>query len=153
MNWDAIGAVGEIIGAIAVLVTLLYLAIQIRHLREQTESNELGNLVSSLNDYVGRIADSEDLAKVLIRGRVSYEDLTSDEKLRFDSSYLFLLNNLESWHIQLHKLPGSSEIHAENIKSCIDHFCNNTGFREFWKEAKPMFPHLAELLESTLERS
>ena len=30
MNWDAIGAVGEIIGAIAVVVSLMYLAIQIR---------------------------------------------------------------------------------------------------------------------------
>ena len=30
MNWDAIGAVGEIIGAIAVVVSLMYLAVQIR---------------------------------------------------------------------------------------------------------------------------
>ena len=30
MNWDAIGAVGEILGAIAVVATLLYLARQIR---------------------------------------------------------------------------------------------------------------------------
>jgi hypothetical protein len=30
MDWDAIGAVGEIIGAMAVLATLIYLAIQIR---------------------------------------------------------------------------------------------------------------------------
>ena len=30
MNWEAIGAVGEIVGAIAVVVTLVYLAAQIR---------------------------------------------------------------------------------------------------------------------------
>ena len=30
MNWDAIGAVGEIIGAVVVIVTLLYVAKQIR---------------------------------------------------------------------------------------------------------------------------
>lgn len=30
LNWDAIGAVGEIIGAIAVVVSLVYLAVQIR---------------------------------------------------------------------------------------------------------------------------
>jgi len=29
-NWDALGAIGEIAGAIAVLVTLIYLAIQIK---------------------------------------------------------------------------------------------------------------------------
>lgn len=30
MNWEAIGAVGEVVGAIAVLVTIFYFAIQIR---------------------------------------------------------------------------------------------------------------------------
>ena len=30
MNWDAIGAIGEIVGALAVLATLIYLAIQVR---------------------------------------------------------------------------------------------------------------------------
>ena len=31
MNWDAAGAIGEIVGAFAVLATLIYLAKQIRH--------------------------------------------------------------------------------------------------------------------------
>jgi len=30
VNWDAIGAIGEIVGAAAVVVTLLYLGIQTR---------------------------------------------------------------------------------------------------------------------------
>lgn len=30
MNWDAIGAIGELVGAVAVVATLGYLAIQIR---------------------------------------------------------------------------------------------------------------------------
>ena len=30
MNWDAIGAIGEVVGALAVFITLGYLAVQIR---------------------------------------------------------------------------------------------------------------------------
>jgi hypothetical protein len=30
MNWEAIGAIGEIVGAVAVVATLIYLANQIR---------------------------------------------------------------------------------------------------------------------------
>ena len=37
MNWDAIGAIGEILGATAVLVSLIYLSIQIRHNSRQVE--------------------------------------------------------------------------------------------------------------------
>ena len=31
MNWDAVGAIGEIVGAAAVVITLFYLGTQIRH--------------------------------------------------------------------------------------------------------------------------
>ena len=31
MNWDAIGAIGELVGASAVVVTLVYLAVQVKH--------------------------------------------------------------------------------------------------------------------------
>jgi hypothetical protein len=30
MNWEAIGAIGEVLGAIGVICTLLYLTVQIR---------------------------------------------------------------------------------------------------------------------------
>lgn len=33
MNWEAIGAVGEIFGAIAVLVTLIYFSLQVRNMQ------------------------------------------------------------------------------------------------------------------------
>lgn len=42
MNWDAIGAIGEIVGAAAVVLTLGYLAMQIRHSeRATTDSNRM----------------------------------------------------------------------------------------------------------------
>jgi hypothetical protein len=36
MNWDAVGAIGEVLGSIAVFATLGYLAIQVRHARSET---------------------------------------------------------------------------------------------------------------------
>jgi hypothetical protein len=36
MNWEALGAIGEVFGAIAVFITLGYLAIQVRHARQET---------------------------------------------------------------------------------------------------------------------
>ena len=62
MNWDAIGAVGEILGAIAVFASLLYLARQIRASdatsRSQMEA-ELGQRGFQAYDpiYTGRNAE------------------------------------------------------------------------------------------------
>ncbi|MFT4562959.1 MAG: hypothetical protein ACI9BW_002710 [Gammaproteobacteria bacterium] len=39
MNWDALGAISELVGALAVVATLVYLAIQIRQNTKQIEEN------------------------------------------------------------------------------------------------------------------
>ena len=39
MNWDAIGAISELLGAIGVIASLVYLAAQIRHSQEQMIEN------------------------------------------------------------------------------------------------------------------
>jgi len=36
MEWDAVGAIGEVLGSVAVLVTLGYLAVQVKHARAET---------------------------------------------------------------------------------------------------------------------
>ena len=37
MNWDAIAAVGQVLGSLAVFITLVYLLIQARHARDATQ--------------------------------------------------------------------------------------------------------------------
>jgi hypothetical protein len=39
MNWDAVGAVAESLGALGVIATLIYLAIQVKHSQKATEAN------------------------------------------------------------------------------------------------------------------
>jgi hypothetical protein len=39
LNWEAIGAVGEVLGAVAVVVTLAYLAAQVRESRNATAAD------------------------------------------------------------------------------------------------------------------
>ena len=39
MNWDAVGAIGEVAGAFAVVITLVYLAIQVRHARSDLKQS------------------------------------------------------------------------------------------------------------------
>ena len=54
MNWDALGAIAELVGAVAVLLTLIYLAIQIRQNSEVTKFHVLqaeSSLESFLLDY------------------------------------------------------------------------------------------------------
>jgi len=49
MNWDAIGAVGEIVGATAVVVSLIYLAVQVR---QNTNASKAATVQDMTNKWV-----------------------------------------------------------------------------------------------------
>ena len=91
MNWDAIAAVGEIIGAVAVVVSLVYLAAQIRQNTAQVESQARAQQVASTSSihntftaFRSLIAGSADNADLWARGQADLSSLTPAERTRFD---------------------------------------------------------------------
>ncbi len=88
MNWEAIGAVGEVGGAIGVVATLVYLAVQVRqnsdNLQHNSESvraaTELENarLAAEWNSEVAR---EPALAEIFLAA--SSGELTREQALRF----------------------------------------------------------------------
>ena len=60
MNWEAIGATGEILGALAVVLTLIYLAVQVRHARDATmDQNRLTRSTAVREIVLASCADDE----------------------------------------------------------------------------------------------
>jgi hypothetical protein len=89
MNWDAIGAIGEIVGAIAVVATLGYLAVQTRYARQSMDANTKA-IRSAARIESGRywseegiqLAVSPDMAGILARGLENAQDLDDEERER-----------------------------------------------------------------------
>ena len=83
MNWEALGAVGEIVGAVAVIVTIGYLAVQIRQhtisLRHAS-TQEILEGIAELNQFLGSTPEVTDL---FWRGTSDPESLSEDEWHRF----------------------------------------------------------------------
>jgi hypothetical protein len=91
MNWEAIGAIGETIGAAGVVATLIYLAVQVRLNRQSTDANTRVNRAASAalsqdgNSEINKlIASSPELAKLLSGcvERGSFDGLAVDEVFR-----------------------------------------------------------------------
>ena len=76
MNWEAAGALGEIMGAIAVVATLLFLQRQIRDMRRSEFSGVLDRIVLVEIEILKMEKDASDL---IDRGDRS-EDLTESER-------------------------------------------------------------------------
>ncbi len=65
MNWEAIGAAGEILGAVAVVVTLLYLALQVRHNTLATSSSTQQIHLDAWNAMSTMIIENQEVARLL----------------------------------------------------------------------------------------
>ena len=66
MNWDMMGALGELVGAVAVVLTLSYLAHQVREASKEAQRNRWGDL----NSEISRVADSwggnDELSEIVV---------------------------------------------------------------------------------------
>ena len=84
VNWEAIGAVGEIIGAFAVVLSLLYLAIQIRSQNRESRIASVHELNESFRSATTSF-QNPNLADVFARAKDDFESLPETERLQFIS--------------------------------------------------------------------
>jgi len=93
MNIMELGALGEFIGSIAVVVTLGYLAIQIRSNTQQSRAAVTQGVVDSFNSGLEAIMLNPQLADVIAK-RAEGKDLSMSEKLQLEC---FLNRNFNSY--------------------------------------------------------
>jgi len=131
MNWDAIGAIGELLGSIAVLVTLLYLAIQTRSINKQSQAETRYAFVDAMGDVNTVIAHSKEASSVWRRGLESIESLDEDERMQF---LMFVGQYANLWSVmhQLHLdrlLPETQWLIVRNDMVSI---LKSDGGQYFW---------------------
>ena len=153
MNWDAISAVADTVGTIAVLITLIYLAIQLRISNKQQEIEAYRHNWDGLNRMCEVLCESTERASVVKRGRESLENLSEEEQIVFEFLHIRILNTIESWHHQLlaTSRPGEYRDHQlENLAGVIVYIFNYPGTREIWERAKHTFVPIQELFDDAI---
>ena len=83
MNWDAISAVGEVVGALGVIFSVLYLAVQVRSNTKATRKQNAHDHNVAARELWSLMASTSDIASIWRRGLVEPDTLNPDEKLRF----------------------------------------------------------------------
>ena len=100
MNWDAIGAIGEIVGAIAVVATLLYLSAQIRQANRATRSESIQEATTAFNEINGWVVNDEQLARIFLVGSRDIDELSEEENVRFAFFLLSTFHVFETIFLQ-----------------------------------------------------
>jgi hypothetical protein len=95
MNWDAVIAVAEILGAIAVVASLVYLAAQVKQSTRLGRADMVHATSDSWADYTRMIATDGELADIYLRS-IKGEQLMPVETLRMRfviETYMALLED------------------------------------------------------------
>ena len=120
MNWEATGAIGEIIGAAAVVISLVYLASQIRISNRASKQATEQHMLDNVRIWLGRISDSDTLSAIWMRGCRDDPELSEEEWSRLRR----LTNCLDE---SIHIVTLINSITVAKVKVFIEAYHVSTG--------------------------
>ena len=80
MNWDAVGAIAESIGAIAVVGSLAFVGIQIRQSKKALKSAALREVLRDMAEATKPLSEDPSLSRIWWEGLADFQSLTKDEQ-------------------------------------------------------------------------
>ena len=140
MNWDAIGAIAELAGAVGVILSLVYLAMNIRQNTGQMERNERAargaayqDVLSNLQTYLTPVSADAELSEIFRRGLLDCRELTEAEFFRFNWMVGGYMTNLDNVYYQY--CDGVvSEARWQIMLNHVRYFARTPGFRDWWDQ-------------------
>jgi len=83
MNWEMISAIGQMLGAIGVIISIVYLAAQIRNQSKESQRGAMNVLTTHWSDLNRTLVENPEIAVLWLRALRSFDDLDAKSKLRF----------------------------------------------------------------------
>ena len=112
LDWTAIGALGEIVGASAVVLTLAYLARQVRQANRIAKAEAYRAARAGFNAITESWANDQQWRELYARilGGARREELSTDDRLHAAIRYSTMLNSVAAIHydVELGVLPSSA---------------------------------------------
>lgn len=100
MTFDQLGNVGEVVGAVAVVISLVYLASQLRHSTQTVRAATHQSIVAAAAACNATISTHKELARIFRIGSEDPESLDEDERVQFAFLCSQLFDIFENLYLQ-----------------------------------------------------
>ncbi len=133
MNWSAVSATAELLGAFAVVVSLIYLAAQVKANTRQARLEAARDLAVRVSEISIAIGSSREVGELFHRGGGEYGSLDAVDQLRFRALLNALFRGLEQ---QFH-LRGQGALSDEEwttVERIIMDFTSLPGVQQYFAE-------------------
>jgi hypothetical protein len=88
LNWEAISAIGQVVGAVAVVISLIYVASEVRRNTRATQLAAMRSMHDAFNRWIQQLGQYPQLAEVYYRGLHDSESLQPTDFVRFSFDFL-----------------------------------------------------------------
>ncbi len=145
-----LGNLGEFVGAIGVVATLIYLAIQVRHSAELLKINNaaikenvrlaraaaLERHSDAVSRWRGKLIESEAVAR-LWQSAIDGDQLDGVERVRWENLIIDWINTYRS-NFYRAKAVGDEGLARQAVMGVAPWINQSPVIREFWLESRPM---------------
>ena len=147
MTWDAVGAIAELIAALGVIISLLYLAVQVKHTRAVLKADSRDRNFQNWIPVVSPLAHDRTLAELWETGLANHSSLDLIDQSRFRillSQMVFHCQVMYLRSVEIGDVQSEDTI-LSNMKPIIE----SASGREFWDSFTGR-PEFMSFIESSL---
>ncbi|MEM7540169.1 MAG: hypothetical protein AAF384_01150 [Pseudomonadota bacterium] len=135
---ELISLLSETVGAVAVVVSLLYLAVQIRENSRFARASIYQSTTEMMSSFVKLLGERADLNELYFAGLTQPEQLTDAQRRQFNSLFAYSLAAQENLFIQ-HKYGYTPDLSQERWQFLLKGQLATRGGALFWKSNQKQF--------------
>ncbi|MBW2417411.1 MAG: hypothetical protein JRH19_02640 [Deltaproteobacteria bacterium] len=151
MTLSDLGNVGELIGAIAVVLSLLYLSVQIRQNTRQVRAATFQGVARGWKEFLYTIT-SDDRAQLWLKGTVDFTALDAEERSRYFLLFRAYFRGYENDYYQFKQGTFDATPWEGYLNALRDDALSRPGIRRMWEQDRGNFnPEFVEFIDRELK--
>ena len=151
MNWEGISAISQMVGSIAVVFSVLYLAMQVHRSTRVAKLAAQDSAATALRDVTKPFAENAELARIWRLGLENLQALSAEDQARFFHSTYQFLKAYETIHFH-HVYGLMDEQIWRGWSSLLQHYIASPGIEHYWRLRHDLFSMRFQKFIDTLDR-
>ena len=138
MNWDAIAAIAELLGAVGVILSLVYVATQVRQGAVATRLDTAVRVMETTITLTGPLTDSREFSH-LVMAALQGEGLeTPGDRVHVHAWFFATLKTIENGHYLFERGVLEEEV-WRNWEDWWSYWLRLPGFTQYWHDRRFVF--------------
>jgi hypothetical protein len=131
VNWEAIGAIAELAGAVGVIASLVFVGFQVRGSNRASAVESKLQSTRLLHVFIDMLIETPELNDLYLRGLKDLESLSEAEYYRFSNMSLKAFWFFSAGHFQF-RTGALGEEEWYEIRAVLHYWLRNPGCQAWW---------------------